>query len=159
MLRWLVRTYLPAAVTNLMGIPNGLPCPTRTAAVLPSSEHDPRGRRRSGGHPNHRDITRRLSVSFQAYLDAIESKTGKTPRVLLHEAKQLGLTGPEVKAGGVIDWLARDYGLGRGHAMTLVHVIKNGPVAPTKHVNSGGTHSDPSSSSGWTGRPPGRRLG
>lgn len=96
-------------------------------------------------------------MSFQAYLDAIETKTGKTPRVLLNEARQLGFTGPEVKAGDVIAWLARDYGLGRGHAMALVHVIRNGPVAPTKHVNSGSTHSDPSAElwlDGKATRPP-----
>lgn len=96
-------------------------------------------------------------MSFQAYLDAIESKTGKTSRVLLDEAKQLGFTGPEVKAGDVIAWLARDCGLGRGHAMALVHVIRNGPVVRTKCVNSGGTHSDPSAGlwlDGKATRPP-----
>jgi hypothetical protein len=44
----------------------------------------------------------------------------------------------------VIAWLAADYGLGRGHAMALVHVIKNGPRIDPKHVGSGGTHNDES---------------
>lgn len=83
-------------------------------------------------------------MSFQAYLDAIEDKTGKTPRALLDEARVRGFDGPHVKAGDVIAWLADDYGLGRGHAMALVHVIKNGPVVPATHVKSGGSHSDPS---------------
>ena len=43
-----------------------------------------------------------------------------------------------------MQWLADDYGLGRGHAMAIVHVIKKGPMIDPKHVNSGGTHSDPS---------------
>ena len=83
-------------------------------------------------------------MSFQAYLDTIEERTGKTPRVLLAEAADYGFTGPQVKAADVLAWLARDYGLGRGHAMALVHVIRNGPVVPAKHVGSAGTHSDPS---------------
>jgi len=40
----------------------------------------------------------------------------------------------------VAAWLAEDYGLGRGHAMALVHVIRNGPTVPQKHVGSTGSH-------------------
>jgi hypothetical protein len=66
-------------------------------------------------------------MSFQAYLDAIEDRTGRTPRQLVEEARERGLAGPQVKAGAVVDWLKADYGLGRGHAMAVVHIIKNGP--------------------------------
>ncbi|MEA4945168.1 MAG: DUF4287 domain-containing protein [Propionicimonas sp.] len=83
-------------------------------------------------------------MSFQAYLDTIEKKTGKTPRQLLDEAKARGFDGPKVVAGDVITWLANDYGLGRGHAMALVYVIRNGPKIDSKHVGSGGTHADES---------------
>lgn len=83
-------------------------------------------------------------MSFQAYLDTIEKKTGKTPRQLLDEAKARGFDGPGTVAGDVLAWLAEDYGLGRGHAMALVHVIKNGPRIDSKHVGSGGTHNDES---------------
>lgn len=83
-------------------------------------------------------------MSFQAYLDAIEQKTGLTPRELLDKARDRGFDGAGVKAGDVIAWLAQDYGLGRGHAMALVHVIKNGPAAPKKHVGSTGSHRDES---------------
>lgn len=82
-------------------------------------------------------------MSFQAYLDTIETKTGKTPRALLEEATARGFT-PATKAGDVIAWLADDYGLGRGHAMALFHVIKDGPTISGKHVGTDGTHSDPS---------------
>jgi Domain of unknown function (DUF4287) len=83
-------------------------------------------------------------MSFQAYLDNVEEKTGKTPRELIDEAKDRGFEGPDVKAGPIVDWLKEDYGLGRGHAMAIVHVIKNGPVIGDKHVGTGGTHSDES---------------
>lgn len=83
-------------------------------------------------------------MSFQAYLDAIETKTGKTPRVLVDEAKARGYDAPSVKAGEILQWLKDDYDLGRGHGMALVHVIKNGPTISAKHVGSGGTHNDES---------------
>jgi len=84
-------------------------------------------------------------MSFQAYLDAVETKTGLTPRQLVDIAKERGYDSPEVKAGVIVDWLAADYGLGRGHAMAIVHVIKKGPEIGDKHVGSTGTHRDESS--------------
>ncbi|MEV4543349.1 DUF4287 domain-containing protein [Micromonospora echinaurantiaca] len=81
-------------------------------------------------------------MSFQAYLDAIEDKTGKTPRALVDEAKQRNFDAADVKAGVIVDWLKSEYGLGRGHAMALVHVIKKGPTISTKHVGSTGVHRD-----------------
>lgn len=83
-------------------------------------------------------------MSFQAYLDAIEDKTGLTPRQLLEIALERGYYSPEVKAGVILEWLKEDYGLGRGHGMALVHVIKNGPKIDSKHVGSSGTHRDES---------------
>jgi hypothetical protein len=82
-------------------------------------------------------------MSYQAYLDAIETKTGKTPQELLDEAASRGY-GPETKATMVVDWLKEDYGVGRGHAMALFGVLKNGPTAPEKHVGSAGSHRDES---------------
>lgn len=83
-------------------------------------------------------------MSFQAYLDAIEDKTGLTPRQLVALAAERGLDQPGVKAGEIVAWLAADHGLGRGHAMALVHVIQKGPQISTKHVGSDGTHRDES---------------
>ncbi len=82
-------------------------------------------------------------MSFQAYLDNIEDKTGLTPREFIEQASTKGF-GPGTKAGEIIAWLAADYGLGRGHAMALVHVITKGPKIDAKHVGSGGGHADPS---------------
>lgn len=83
-------------------------------------------------------------MSFQAYLDAVEAKTGRTPRELVEQAKERGFDDPAVKAGTIVDWLKEDYGLGRGHAMALVHVIKKGPTISEKHVGSDGVHRDES---------------
>lgn len=81
-------------------------------------------------------------MSFQAYLDTIEDRTGLTPRQFLEQAAEKGFD-PSTKAGPIVAWLAEDYGLGRGHAMALVHVITKGPQISDKHVGSGGTHADP----------------
>ena len=83
-------------------------------------------------------------MTFQAYLDNIEEKTGLTPRQFLEIAKKRGYDAPEVKAGVIVDWLKDDYDLGRGHAMALVHVIKKGPQISDTHVGTGTAHSDPS---------------
>ena len=83
-------------------------------------------------------------MSFQAYLDTIEDKTGLTPRELVAIAHEKGLDAPGAKAGGVVTWLAEDYGLGRGHAMALWHVISKGPTISTKHVGTDGVHRDES---------------
>ena len=83
-------------------------------------------------------------MSFQAYLDNIEAKTGKTPNEFIELAKEKGYDKPGVKAGVIVDWLKQDYGLGRGHAMALVHVIKNGPEIDDKHVGTEGAHRDES---------------
>jgi hypothetical protein len=82
-------------------------------------------------------------MSFQAYLDNIEDKTGITPRQFVDLAAEKGF-GPGTKAGEIVAWLAEEHGLGRGHAMALVHVITKGPKIDAKHVNSGGSHSDAS---------------
>lgn len=82
-------------------------------------------------------------MSFQAYLDAVETKTGLTPRQLIALATERGF-GPGAKAAPILAWLAEDYGLGRGHGMAIVHVITKGPQISAKHVASGGTHSDAS---------------
>lgn len=82
-------------------------------------------------------------MSFQAYLDTIEKKTGLTPRQLIALAEERGF-GPGTKAGPILEWVKDEYDLGRGHGMALVHVITKGPQISEKHVGTGGTHSDAS---------------
>ncbi|KFF59112.1 valyl-tRNA synthetase [Cryobacterium sp. MLB-32] len=83
-------------------------------------------------------------MSFQAYLDSIEDKTGLTPREFVALAHERGFDDPSVKAGAIVEWLKIDYDLGRGHAMALVHVIRNGATIDAKHVGTGTAHSDAS---------------
>ncbi|MFY7068743.1 DUF4287 domain-containing protein [Nocardiopsis changdeensis] len=83
-------------------------------------------------------------MSFQAYLDTIEDKTGLTPRQLVDLARGRGLDAPDTKAGVILAWLKEDYDLGRGHGMALVHVIKKGPKIDAKHVGTTGSHRDES---------------
>lgn len=83
-------------------------------------------------------------MSFQAYLDAVEQKTGLTPRELVSQAVARGYDAPDVKAGVILEWLKDEYGLGRGHGMAIVHVIKNGPTISDAHVGSAGSHRDDS---------------
>ncbi|GAA3243532.1 DUF4287 domain-containing protein [Pseudonocardia petroleophila] len=82
-------------------------------------------------------------MSFQAYLDTIEQRTGRIPADLVALAHERGY-GADTKAGVMIEWLKEDFGLGRGHAMALVHVIRNGPGIDEKHVGTTGTHRDES---------------
>lgn len=82
-------------------------------------------------------------MSFQAYLDAVEAKTGRTPRALIAEARELGFDAG-TKAGPILEWLRDAYGLGRGHGMAMVHVITKGPGIASTHVGSTGTHRDES---------------
>lgn len=83
-------------------------------------------------------------MSFQAYLDNIQLKTGKTPNEFIALAKEKGFTDPATKAGTIVSWLKEEYGLGHGHAMALVHVIKKGEKIGDKHVGSTGVHKDES---------------
>jgi len=82
-------------------------------------------------------------MSFQAYLDNIESKTGKTPNGFIELAKAKDFE-ENSKAGNIVAWLKKDFELGHGHAMAQVHVIKTGSKISDKHVNSGGSHNDKS---------------
>jgi hypothetical protein len=82
-------------------------------------------------------VKRRI-MSFQAYLDAVEKKTGKTPNDFIAEAKKKKLT--EFK--DIIAWLKNDYGLGLGHARAIAYVILHGPEFEVRQTT--GTHRDAS---------------
>jgi hypothetical protein len=58
-------------------------------------------------------------MSFQAYLDNIQAKTGKTANDFKAMASEKGLA----TTGEILSWLKSDFGLGHGHAMAIVHLI------------------------------------
>lgn len=80
-------------------------------------------------------------MSFQAYLDAVEDKTGRTPEQIVELAHQRGFV-QGCKVGPVIAWLKEDFGLGHGHAQAMAHVICKGVAISDKHVGSTGSHRD-----------------
>ena len=57
--------------------------------------------------------------AFQSYLDNIKAKTGKTPADFRALAKEKGLT----KAGEIVAWLKKDFGLGYGYAGAIWQLI------------------------------------
>lgn len=64
-------------------------------------------------------------MSFQAYLDNIHARTGKTPEDFRDLARATGVLRPGVRATEIIDWLKADHGLGHGHARAIWHVFKD----------------------------------
>lgn len=68
-------------------------------------------------------------MSFQAYLNNIEAKTGKTPADFKKIAEEKGFMkegelNPSTKAGEIVAWLKADFGLGHGHAMAIYAAFK-----------------------------------
>ena len=68
-------------------------------------------------------------MSFQSYLTNIEAKTGTSPADFRRLAAERGFSDENglragVKAGAIIDWLKGDFGLGHGHAMAIVALLK-----------------------------------
>ena len=68
-------------------------------------------------------------MTFQAYLDNIQQKTGNTPEDFIKLAKKKSFSDSTGLAGGVkvADVVARlkaDFDLGHGHAMAIVALLK-----------------------------------
>lgn len=63
-------------------------------------------------------------MSFQAYIDNIKAKTGKTPDDFKKLAEKKGLLKEGIKAGEVVAWLKKDFELGHGHAMAIYMTLK-----------------------------------
>ncbi len=68
-------------------------------------------------------------MSFQAYLDNIQAKTGKGPDDFRTLAAERGFTDAGglrsgVKAGDIVAWLKQDFDLGHGHAMAIYALLK-----------------------------------
>lgn len=66
-------------------------------------------------------------MSFQAYIDNIKKKTGKSPEDFKKLADEKGFLAQGVlvvKATQVTDWLKEEFELGHGHAMAIYATLK-----------------------------------
>jgi hypothetical protein len=68
-------------------------------------------------------------MSFQAYIDNIKAKTGKTPEDFKKMATEKGFFEngalvKTVKATEITNWLKEEFELGHGHAMAIYAVFK-----------------------------------
>lgn len=68
-------------------------------------------------------------MSFQAYIDNIKTKTGKTPADFKKLAAEKGFiekgqVKPGVKATDITNWLKKEFQLGHGHAMAIYATFK-----------------------------------
>ncbi len=68
-------------------------------------------------------------MSFQAYLDNIKTKTGKSADDFKKLAEKKGLLkngklSEGIKAGDIVAWLKKDFALGHGHAMAIFALFK-----------------------------------
>jgi Domain of unknown function (DUF4287) len=69
------------------------------------------------------------NMSFQAYIDNIKIKTGKTPADFKKLAEKKGFIvdgkiNPGTKATDITNWLKKDFELGHGHAMAIYATFK-----------------------------------
>ncbi|MBK7916592.1 MAG: DUF4287 domain-containing protein [Chloroflexi bacterium] len=72
-------------------------------------------------------------MSYQAYLDTIKAKTGKTPDDFQGLAAEKGLT----QYSEVMAWLKADYGLGHGHANVIAQILTKpdtGSITPDDKI-------------------------
>ena len=60
-------------------------------------------------------------MSFQAYLENIQAKTGKRPEDIVCMVRAQGLSKP----ADVIAWLKAEFGLGHGHSMAIVTLLRS----------------------------------
>ncbi|TGD58246.1 DUF4287 domain-containing protein [Flavobacterium humi] len=68
-------------------------------------------------------------MSFQAYINNIKAKTGKSPEDFKKLAEEKGFleageVKPTVKATQITNWLKEDFDLGHGHAMAIYASFK-----------------------------------
>ncbi len=68
-------------------------------------------------------------MSFQAYIDNIKTKTGKSPEDFKNLAEEKGFMKDgqlvkTVKATEITNWLKEEFQLGHGHAMAIFAAFK-----------------------------------
>jgi uncharacterized protein DUF4287 len=73
-------------------------------------------------------------VSFQAYLDNIQAKTGKPAGEIAGLVRDQGLTKPSA----IIAWLKTEFDLGYGHSMAIVAVMRREGLLPPAKAKARG---------------------
>jgi hypothetical protein len=76
--------------------------------------------------PEYRGASR-STLTFKAYLDNIQAKTGKSPDDFFELAKEKGMIvdGKIVsKYGDLMKWLKSEMGLGHGHANAMILYLR-----------------------------------
>ena len=63
-------------------------------------------------------------MSFQAYLDNVKAKTGKSPRQLKDLAAEARVLKADMKANELVAWLKKEFDLGHGHSMAIWAAFK-----------------------------------
>jgi hypothetical protein len=68
-------------------------------------------------------------MSFQAYIDNIKTKTGKSPEDFKNLAEEKGFMKDgqlvkTIKATEITNWLKEEFQLGHGHAMAIFAAFK-----------------------------------
>ena len=76
-------------------------------------------------------------MTFKAYLDNIEAKTGTSAADFKKLAGEKGNLSKEglragIKVGEVVAWLKQDFQLGHGHTMAIVALLKGKQVLRPK---------------------------
>lgn len=72
-------------------------------------------------------------MSFQAYIDNIKAKTGKSPEDFKKQLEKEKILKPDMKATELVNWLKEKYDLGHGHCMAIWAYFKSkGWVADPK---------------------------
>ena len=71
-------------------------------------------------------------MSFQAYIDNVKLKTGKSPEDFKRLAEEAGVFSPAMKASDLVAWLKKDFNLGHGHSMAIWAVFKDQGWVPSQ---------------------------
>jgi hypothetical protein len=75
-------------------------------------------------------------MSFQAYLDNIQAKTGKPPQEIAELVRSRRLSKP----ADIVAWLKAEFGLGHGHSMAIVSLVRREDQPPRSVEDKVATH-------------------
>lgn len=64
-------------------------------------------------------------MSFEAYIDNIKTKTGKSPKDFMMLMQKKGIFSSDMKASVLVSFLAKEFKLGHGHSMAIWAVFKD----------------------------------